>query len=353
MKIETDLNSGNILPRGITTDVEPILQENPDRFVLYPIRFDDLWAYYKKAEGSFWTAEEIDLAADLHDWNNRLNDDERHFVKHVLAFFAASDGIVNENLAENFVREVQYSEAKFFYGFQIMMENVHSETYSLLIDTYIRDEKEKMGLFHAMDTLDCVKKKAQWALRWIESDSFAERLIAFAAVEGIFFSGSFCSIFWLKKRGLMPGLAFSNELISRDEGLHCDFACHLYTNHIINKLPSERIRQIITEAVTIEKEFVCDALPVRLIGMNADMMSQYIEFVADRLLAELGVEKYYNASNPFDFMEYISMETKTNFFERRVAEYRKAGRRLNMEESSTDADGEATSSQSFSLDADF
>ncbi len=353
VKIETDLNSGNILPRGITTDVEPILQENPDRFVLYPIRFDDLWAYYKKAEGSFWTAEEIDLAADLHDWNNRLNDDERHFVKHVLAFFAASDGIVNENLAENFVREVQYSEAKFFYGFQIMMENVHSETYSLLIDTYIRDEKEKMGLFHAMDTLDCVKKKAQWALRWIESDSFAERLIAFAAVEGIFFSGSFCSIFWLKKRGLMPGLAFSNELISRDEGLHCDFACHLYTNHIINKLPSERIRQIITEAVTIEKEFVCDALPVRLIGMNADMMSQYIEFVADRLLAELGVEKYYNASNPFDFMEYISMETKTNFFERRVAEYRKAGRRLNMEESSTDADGEATSSQSFSLDADF
>lgn len=353
MKIETDLNSGNILPRGITTDVEPILQENPDRFVLYPIRFDDLWAYYKKAEGSFWTAEEIDLAADLHDWNNRLNDDERHFVKHVLAFFAASDGIVNENLAENFVREVQYSEAKFFYGFQIMMENVHSETYSLLIDTYIRDEKEKMGLFHAMDTLDCVKKKAEWALRWIESDSFAERLIAFAAVEGIFFSGSFCSIFWLKKRGLMPGLAFSNELISRDEGLHCDFACHLYTNHIINKLPSERIRQIITEAVTIEKEFVCDALPVRLIGMNADMMSQYIEFVADRLLSELGVEKYYNASNPFDFMEYISMETKTNFFERRVAEYRKAGRRLNMEESTSENDGEATSSQSFSLDADF
>lgn len=353
VKIETDLNSGNILPRGITTDVEPILQENPDRFVLYPIRFDDLWAYYKKAEGSFWTAEEIDLAADLHDWNNRLNDDERHFVKHVLAFFAASDGIVNENLAENFVREVQYSEAKFFYGFQIMMENVHSETYSLLIDTYIRDEKEKMGLFHAMDTLDCVKKKAEWALRWIESDSFAERLIAFAAVEGIFFSGSFCSIFWLKKRGLMPGLAFSNELISRDEGLHCDFACHLYTNHIINKLPSERIRQIITEAVTIEKEFVCDALPVRLIGMNADMMSQYIEFVADRLLSELGVEKYYNASNPFDFMEYISMETKTNFFERRVAEYRKAGRRLNMEESTSENDGEATSSQSFSLDADF
>lgn len=354
VKIKTDLNSGNILPRGITTDVEPILQENPDRFVLYPIRFDDLWAYYKKAEGSFWTAEEIDLAADQHDWNNRLNDDERHFVKHVLAFFAASDGIVNENLAENFVREVQYSEAKFFYGFQIMMENVHSETYSLLIDTYIRDEKEKNHLFQAMDTLDCVKKKAQWALRWIESDSFAERLIAFAAVEGIFFSGSFCSIFWLKKRGLMPGLAFSNELISRDEGLHCDFACHLYTQHIINKLPSERIRQIITEAVTIEKEFVCDALPVRLIGMNADMMSQYIEFVADRLLSELGVEKYYNATNPFDFMEYISMETKTNFFERRVAEYRKAGRRLNMEENSgTDSEGEATSSQSFSLDADF
>lgn len=354
LKTGISMNPQEILPKGIVTNVEPILEENPDRFVLYPIRFDDLWQYYKKAEGSFWTAEEIDLVADLYDWNNKLNDDERHFIKHVLAFFAASDGIVNENLAENFVREVQYTEAKFFYGFQIMMENIHSETYSLLIDTYIRDDKEKDGLFRAIDTLDCVSKKANWALKWIESESFAERIIAFAAVEGIFFSGSFCSIFWLKKRGLMPGLAFSNELISRDEGLHCDFACHLYRHHIINKVPTERIRQIITEAVEIEKEFVCDALPVRLIGMNADMMSQYIEFVADRLLGELGVEKYYNSSNPFDFMEYISMETKTNFFEKRVAEYRKAGRRLNQSASNTDAgQEEATVNNGFSLDEDF
>lgn len=304
---------------------EPILAENKDRFVLFPIQHNDIWAFYKKAEASFWTAEEIDLDADLVDWNNKLNDDERHFIKHVLAFFAASDGIVNENLAENFVAEVQYTEAKFFYGFQIMMENIHSETYSLLIDTYIKDNKEKDMLFHAIDTLDCVKKKANWALNWIENASFAERLVAFAAVEGIFFSGSFCSIFWLKKRGLMPGLSFSNELISRDEGLHCDFACLLYTEHIKNKLPDERVRKIITDAVEIEKEFVCDALPVKLIGMNADLMSQYIEFVADRLLVELGCEKEYNATNPFDFMEMISLQGKTNFFEKRVAEYQKAG----------------------------
>lgn len=304
---------------------EPILAENKDRFVLFPIQHNDIWAFYKKAEASFWTAEEIDLDADLVDWNNKLNDDERHFIKHVLAFFAASDGIVNENLAENFVAEVQYTEAKFFYGFQIMMENIHSETYSLLIDTYIKDNKEKDKLFHAIDTLDCVKKKAHWALNWIENASFAERLVAFAAVEGIFFSGSFCSIFWLKKRGLMPGLSFSNELISRDEGLHCDFACLLYTEHIKNKLPDERVRKIITDAVEIEKEFVCDALPVKLIGMNADLMSQYIEFVADRLLMELGCEKEYNATNPFDFMEMISLQGKTNFFEKRVAEYQKAG----------------------------
>ena len=303
---------------------EPILIENKNRFVLFPIQHDDIWSFYKKAEASFWTAEEIDLSPDLIDWENKLNDDERHFVKHVLAFFAASDGIVNENLAENFLSEVQYTEAKFFYGFQIAMENIHSETYSLLIDTYIKDSAEKDYLFNAIDTLDCVKKKANWALRWIEKGSFAERLVAFAAVEGIFFSGSFCSIFWLKKRGLMPGLSFSNELISRDEGLHCDFACLLYTKHLINRLPKDQVRQIITDAVEIEKEFVTDALPVKLIGMNADLMSQYIEFVADRLLMELGNEKIYNVTCPFDFMEMISIQGKSNFFERRVGEYQKA-----------------------------
>lgn len=303
--------------------VEPILAENKNRFVLFPIEHNDIWSFYKKAEASFWTAEEIDLSQDLVDWE-RLNNDERHFVKHVLAFFAASDGIVNENLAEHFLSEVQYTEAKFFYGFQVAIENIHSETYSLLIDTYIKDSAEKTGLFNAMDTLDCVRKKANWALRWIDKGSFAERLVAFAAVEGIFFSGSFCSIFWLKKRGLMPGLSFSNELISRDEGLHCDFACLLYTRHLVNKLPKEQVREIIIDAVEIEKEFVTDALPVKLIGMNSDLMSQYIEFVADRLLVELGNEKIYNAINPFDFMEMISIQGKTNFFEKRVGEYQKA-----------------------------
>ncbi|MEL6607074.1 MAG: ribonucleoside-diphosphate reductase small subunit [Bacteroidota bacterium] len=303
---------------------EPLLQENPNRFVLFPIEHHDIWEFYKKAEASFWTAEEIDLSQDLKDWAN-LNDGERHFISHVLAFFAASDGIVNENLGENFVAEVQYTEAKFFYGFQIAIENIHSEVYSLLIDTYINDSKEKDKIFNAIETLDCVKKKAKWALRWIEQANFAERLIAFAAVEGIFFSGSFCSIFWLKKRGLMPGLSFSNELISRDEGLHCDFACLLYNNHLVNKLPVERVTQIITDAVEIEKEFVTDALPVRLIGMNAHLMSQYIEFVADRLLVELGCPKVYNVTNPFDFMEMISLQGKTNFFEKRVGEYQKAG----------------------------
>lgn len=309
---------------NMNVNEEPILKENKDRFVIFPIKHNDIWAYYKKAEASFWTAEEIDLQQDLTDWKDKLNDNERHFIKHVLAFFAASDGIVNENLAENFVAEVQYPEAKFFYGFQIMMENIHSETYSLLIDTYIKDPVEKDGLFHAIDTLDCVKKKADWALCWISNASFTERLIAFAAVEGIFFSGSFCSIFWLKKRGLMPGLSFSNELISRDEGMHCDFACHLYNAHIVNKLPQQRIVEIISNAVEIEKEFVTDALPVRLIGMNADLMNQYIEFVADRLLVELGCPRIYNASNPFDFMEMISLQGKTNFFEKRVGEYQKA-----------------------------
>lgn len=303
---------------------EPLLKENTGRFVIFPIQYHDIWEFYKKAEASFWTAEEIDLGADLHDWEN-LNDGERHFISHVLAFFAASDGIVNENLAENFVSEVQYAEAKFFYGFQIMMENIHSETYSLLIDTYIKDNKEKDKLFNAVDTIDCVKKKADWALKWIESDSFVERLLAFAAVEGIFFSGSFCSIFWLKKRGLMPGLTFSNELISRDEGLHCDFACLLYNNYIKNKISQEKIYDIITDAVAIEQEFVVDALPVGLIGMNSKLMSQYIEFVADRLLVALGCEKYYNSTNPFDFMEMISLQGKTNFFEKRVGEYQKSG----------------------------
>ena len=321
--------------------MKPILVENKARFVLFPIKHDDIWAYYKKAEASFWTAEEIDLAQDLVDWEKKLNDDERHFIKHVLAFFAASDGIVNENLAENFLSEVQYTEAKFFYGFQVAIENIHSETYSLLIDTYIKDTKDKNRLFNAIETMDCVKKKADWALRWIEEGSFQERLVAFAAVEGIFFSGSFFSIFWLKKRGLMPGLAFSNELISRDEGLHCDFACLLYNQHVNNKLPKEKIVQIIRDAVEIEKEFIIEALPVRLIGMNSDLMAQYIEFVADRLLLELHCEKQYNVTNPFDFMDMISIQGKTNFFEKRVAEYQKAGV----------AGGD--NSQTFSMDEDF
>ncbi|MFN5372479.1 MAG: ribonucleoside-diphosphate reductase small subunit [Bacteroidia bacterium] len=303
---------------------EPILRENKDRFVLFPIKHNDIWQFYKQAEASFWTAEEIDLSADLVDWNEKLNDDERHFIKHVLAFFAASDGIVNENLAVNFMNEVQYPEARCFYGFQIMMENIHSETYSLLIDTYIKDTAEKTRLFHAIDTVAAVKRKAEWALRWIEKGSFQERLVAFAAVEGIFFSGSFCSIFWLKKRGLMPGLSFSNELISRDEGLHCDFACLLY-KELLNKLPEARVKEIIASAVEIEKEFVTDALPVSLIGMNAAMMQQYIEFVADRLLVALGCTKHFNSSNPFDFMEMQSLQGKTNFFEKKVAEYQKAG----------------------------
>lgn len=307
------------------TQVEPILAKDNSRFVLFPIQHDDIWSYYKKAEASFWTAEEIDLSQDLIDWEHKLNDNERHFIKHILAFFAASDGIVNENLAENFLSEVQYTEAKFFYGFQIAIENIHSETYSLLIDTYIKDTADKNHLFNAIDTIDCVRKKADWALRWIDNGSFAERLVAFAAVEGIFFSGSFCSIFWLKKRGLMPGLSFSNELISRDEGLHCDFACLLYNNHVVNKMSKEQVQEIIMDAVEIEKEFVTDALPVKLIGMNSDSMSQYIEFVADRLLQELGNDKVYNVSNPFDFMDMISLQGKTNFFEKRVAEYQKAG----------------------------
>jgi ribonucleoside-diphosphate reductase beta chain len=305
--------------------MEKILVDNPGRFVIFPIQHHDLWKLYKQQEACFWTAEEIDLSQDINDWESKLNSDEQHFIKHVLAFFAASDGIVNENLAQNFVNEVQYPEAKFFYGFQIMMENIHSETYSLLIDTYIKDKEEQNKLFHAIDTIPAIMKKAKWALKWINSDSFVERLIAFAAVEGIFFSGSFCSIFWLKKRGLMPGLTFSNELISRDEGMHCDYACHLYNNHISNKITPDRIKEIICGALEIEKEFILEALPVRLIGMNSDLMSQYLEFVTDRLLVSLGVPKVYNSENPFDFMQNIAIQGKTNFFEKRVAEYQKAG----------------------------
>ncbi|OAB80459.1 ribonucleotide-diphosphate reductase subunit beta [Cochleicola gelatinilyticus] len=321
---------------------EPILEKNENRFVIFPIEHHDIWEWYKKSEASFWTAEEIDLHQDLSDWTGKLNNDERYFIKHILAFFAASDGIVNENLAENFVNEVQYSEAKFFYGFQIMMENIHSETYSLLIDTYVKDETEKDLLFNALENFPAIKKKADWALKWIESPSFAERLIAFAAVEGIFFSGAFCSIFWLKKRGLMPGLTFSNELISRDEGVHCDFAVHLHNHHLINKVPKDRIREIIVEALDIEREFITESLPASLIGMNSKLMTQYLEFVTDRLLVELECEKEYNTTNPFDFMDMISLQGKTNFFEKRVAEYQKAG--------VTNKDKE---SNKISFDADF
>jgi len=304
---------------------EKILKENPGRFVLFPIEHHDIWKFYKQQEACFWTAEEIDLAQDIYDWENKLNEDEQHFIKNVLAFFAASDGIVNENIAMNFVNAVQYTEAKMFYGFQIMMENIHSETYSLLIDTYIKDKQEQSKLFNAIDTIPAVKKKAEWALKYIEKGTFTERLIAFAAVEGIFFSGSFCSIFWLKKRGLMPGLTFSNELISRDEGMHCDFACHLFNNHIENKLSEKKIKDIICGALEIEKEFILEALPVKLIGMNSDLMSQYLEFVTDRLLMSLNCSKVYNVENPFDFMQNIALQGKTNFFEKRVAEYQKAG----------------------------
>jgi ribonucleoside-diphosphate reductase beta chain len=317
------------------------LAENPDRFVLFPIKYDTIWEWYKKSVASFWTAEEVDLGPDLTDWDNKLNNDERHFIKHVLAFFAASDGIVNENLVLNFMREVQIPEARCFYGFQVAIENIHSEMYSLLIDTYIKDPKEKDFLFNALQNLPCVEKKGNWALRWIDNaPSFAHRLIAFAAVEGIFFSGSFCSIYWLKKRGLMPGLTFSNELISRDEGMHCDFACLLYSM-LKYKLDPQEVQDIITEAVMFEKEFVTDALPVSLIGMNAELMAQYIEFVADRLLMSLGNPKVYGTANPFPWMDMISIQGKTNFFEKRVGDYQKAGVMTKRED------------QVFSMEADF
>merc|ERR1719367_2449350 len=320
---------------------EPLLKENPHRFVILPIQYDDIWKMYKKAMASFWTAEEIDLTSDLKDWEG-LKDDEKHFIKHVLAFFAASDGIVNENLVERFMQEVQVPEARCFYGFQIAMENIHSETYSLLIDTYIKDPAERSKLFNAIETVPAVHKKAKWALNWINSDTatYAERVVAYASVEGIFFSGSFASIFWLKKRGLMPGLTFSNELISRDEGLHTDFACLMYS-HLKNKLPEDVVHEMIQGAVTVEIEFLTEALPCRLIGMNGDLMSQYIKYVADRLLLELGCNKVYNVENPFDFMENISLDGKTNFFEKRVGDYQKAGVMSTREE------------MKFTLDADF
>lgn len=319
---------------------EPLLKENPNRFVIFPIEHSDIWEMYKKALASFWVVDEVDLSTDIKQWED-LKEDEQHFIKYVLAFFAASDGIVNENLAQNFCTEIQAPEARCFYGFQIMMENIHSEMYSILIDTYIKEKTEKEFLFKAIDNIPVIKKKADWALRWINNnDFFAERLVAFAAVEGIFFSGSFCAIFWLKKRQLMPGLTFSNELISRDEGLHTDFACLLYKNHIRNKLPQERIVEIITDAVANEKEFITDALPVELIGMNSALMGQYIEFVADRLLYALGVPKFYKVENPFEWMDMISLQGKTNFFEKKVGDYQKAG--VTMDEGEkvfkTDAD---------------
>lgn len=332
--------------RTAEESTEMLLKENKDRFVLLPIKHSDIWQMYKKHEASFWTAEEIDLYQDLKDWES-LTKNEKHFITHVLAFFSASDGIVNENLVTAFMEEVQVPEARCFYGFQIMMENIHSETYALLIDTYVKDPVEKDHLFHAIETVECVKKKAEWALKWISQGSFVERLVAFAAVEGIFFSGSFCSIFWLKKRGLMPGLTFSNELISRDEGLHCEFACLLYSK-LKNKLSQERVFEIIGDAVRIEKEFITDALPAALIGMNSILMSQYIEFVADRWLNALGYAKMFNATNPFDFMEMISLQGKTNFFEKRVGEYQKSGVMGNKEQNT-----QAATNGVFSLEEDF
>lgn len=323
-KTNNYLDSMNKFRQNFDTTIEPLLKDNPRRFVIFPIIYDDIWAMYKKQEASFWNVEEVNLKNDLDDWV-KLTDEERHFVSHVLAFFAASDGIVNENLVERFSQEVQVTEARCFYGFQIMMENIHSEMYSLLIDTYIQDPKEKDFLFNAIETMPCVKKKADWALKWIADNSatFGERLVAFAAVEGIFFSGSFAAVFWLKKRGLMPGLTFSNELISRDEGLHTDFACLLF-KHLVQKPPQDIITHIICEAVAIEQDFLTNALPVKMVGMNCEKMATYIEFVADRLLVELGCPRSFNSLNPFPFMDLISQQGKTNFFEKRVGDYQKA-----------------------------
>ncbi|KAK4701445.1 ribonucleoside-diphosphate reductase subunit M2, partial [Phenoliferia sp. Uapishka_3] len=338
--------------RAVDESDEPLLRASPDRFVLFPIKYHEIWDFYKKAQASFWTAEEINLSGDLVDWNDKLTSDERYFVSHVLAFFAASDGIVNENLVERFSSEVQATEARCFYGFQIMMENVHSEVYSLLIETYIRDSAERSKLFRAVETIPCIAKKADWALRWIsdESSTFGERLVAFAAVEGIFFSGSFASIFWLKKRGLMPGLCFSNELISRDEGLHTDFACLLFS-HLNNRPSAQLVENIIREAVIIEKEFLTESLPVDLIGMNKALMCEYIEFVSDRLLVSLGNEKIYNTQNPFDFMANISLEPKANFFESKVSSYQRPHFGISKD-GSTDY-STTTPRENFRIDADF
>ncbi|KAI6189005.1 Ribonucleoside-diphosphate reductase subunit M2 [Aphelenchoides besseyi] len=321
---------------------EPLLQDTPGRFTMFPLKYGDIWTFYKKAQSAFWVAEEVKLDDDMNDWN-KLTDGERFFIGRVLAFFAASDGIVNENLLERFSSEVKIPEARCFYGFQIMIENVHAEMYSMLIDAFITDPQEKIKMFNAIEEFDFIKKKANWALRWINDhqSSFAERLVAFAAVEGIFFSGSFASIFWLKSRGVMPGLAQSNELISRDEGLHRDFACLLFREHIQNRPTEKRVQQIIKEAVEIEKEFLVDALPCRLIGMNAEAMCEYIEYVADHLLNELGLKSVYHSKNPFPFMTNISLEGKTNFFERRVTEYKKF-----------DHSASFTESHEFRLDAD-
>lgn len=330
------------MAESLNEDIEPLFEKNNQRFVLYPIKYGDIWTMYKKAESNFWTTEEIDLSKDISDWRHRLNDNERHFICHVLAFFAASDGIVNENLAERFIRDVQIPEARCFYGFQIAMENIHSEMYSLLIDTFIADPFEKRHYFDAINTIFTIREKAEWALKWIDNKDagYAERLVAFACVEGIFFSGSFASIFWLKSKGKMPGLGHSNELISRDEGLHTDFACLMYS-HLKNKLSESIIHQIVSEAVKIECDFVSEALPVDLIGINSQTMATYIRFVADRLLNELGASKLYNDENPFDFMENISLESKSNFFEKRVSEYQKYGVMANRED------------MKFTLDADF
>lgn len=323
---------------------EPILKEQSQKYCTFPITYPQLWEMYKKAQASFWTAEEVDLSQDLQHWE-ALSESEKHFISHVLAFFAASDGIVLENLAARFLNDVQIQEARAFYGFQIAMENIHSEMYSLLLETYIKDSRQKNKLFNAIDSIPCVSQKAKWALNWIQSSSsFAERLVAFACVEGIFFSGSFCAIFWLKKRGLMPGLTFSNELISRDEGLHCDFACLLYS-YMQKQLNRQKVHQIVHEAVEIETEFVCDALPCALIGMNAVLMSQYIKFVADRLLVALGYEKKYNVENPFDWMEFISLQGKANFFERRVGDYQKASVMSSLQDNGKNFE--------FKLDEDF
>ena len=304
---------------------EPLLAENPDRFALFPITHPEVWKMFKQSEASFWTAEEVDLAGDVVDWE-KLSENEKHFIKNVLAFFATSDGVVLENLVANFATEVQVPEVRCFYNFQIAIETIHAETYALMLETLVKDKGEKKKLFQAVHTIPSIKKKADWALSWINKDrSFAERLVAFAIVEGIFFSGSFCSIFWLKKRGLMPGLCFSNELISRDEGLHCEFACLLYTKPVVNKLSRERLLEILLPAVEIETEFVTESLPVSLIGMNKTLMSQYIKFVTDRLLYSLGQEKHFMVSNPFDFMDLISLQSKSNFFERRVSDYQKSG----------------------------